>query len=241
MTWTRVREFSRTLSLQLSLGYAGIFTGSARLLFVLLYYLLGAAINQKDEDLVESRLREYQAVYEQGGVPALRDWIDRVGEAQRQQTFSVRVAKPDQSVSFMIVPSDWARGDLQSATNTGSFTVEQWARIPRDNNVDLTVASTHLPDGTLLQVGRSSDSRAQLLKKFREVFAFVVGPVIMLGFLGGVWMTNRITHPLRQIVEAVRSIARTGRLDVRIPPPKTRGKREDLVAHFHKMLDGNED
>ncbi|MEJ0000200.1 MAG: HAMP domain-containing sensor histidine kinase [Verrucomicrobiota bacterium] len=243
MTWTRVREFSRTLSLQLSLGYAGIFTGSALLLFVLLYYLLGAAINQKDEDLVESRLREYQAVYEQGGVPALRDWIDRVGEAQRQQTFFVRVARPDQTVVFMIVPADWLRDDLNEVTAAAApFTADQWLRIPRprDSNVDLTVASHRLADGTLLQVGRSSDSRAQLLRKFREVFALVIGPVILLGVVGGFWMTNRITRPLRQIVTAVRSITRTGRLDVRIPPSKTRGELDDLVGLFNRMLDGNE-
>jgi signal transduction histidine kinase len=235
-----LKRFSGTLGLRLSLGYAAIFTGSALLLFVLIYYLLGAAIDEKDRDLVISRLTEYRGIYETGGVQGLKDWINRVGEAQRQQTFFVRVAKADQSVSFMIVPADWARGDLQSVMNASSFTAEQWERIPRNNNVDLTVASTHLADGTLLQVGRSSDSRAQLLKKFREVFALVVGPVIVLGFLGGFWMTNRITHPLRQIVEAVRSITRTGRLDVRIPPPKTRGELEDLVGLFNQMLDGNE-
>ncbi len=235
-----IRGFARTLGLQLSLGYAAIFTGSALLLFVLIYYLLGAAINEKDRDLVEARLREYRAVYEGGGVEALRDWINRVGEAQRQQTFFVRVAKADQSVVFMTMPADWVRGDLQRVSNVGAMTAEDWERIPRDANVDLTVATARLADGAVLQVGRSSDSRAQLLKKFREVFALVIGPVILLGFVGGVGMTNRITRPLRQIVEAARSIIRTGRLDVRVPASRTRGELDDLVGLFNKMLDGNE-
>jgi signal transduction histidine kinase len=240
MFWTRLKEFSHRLSLWLSLGYAAIFTGSALLLFVLIYYLLGAAINQKDQDLVESRLREYQAVYEGGGVQALKDWIDRVGEAQRQQTFFVRLVKPDQTVLFMILPADWVRADLQRIESGGQFEAENWLRIPRDRNVDLTVASAHLPDGAFLQVGRSSDSRAQLLGKFRTVFALVIGPVILLGFLSGVWMTNRTMRPLRQIMRAVRSIIRTGRLDVRVPASRTRGELKDLVGLFNRMLDGNE-
>ena len=240
MFWTPINEFSRTLSLRLSLGYAALFTGSALLLFVLIYYMLGAAIDQKDQDLVESRLREYQAVYQGGGVQALKDWIDRMGEAQRQQTFFVRVVKSDQTVLFMILPADWVRTDLQRVETSGQFQADSWLRIPRDNNVDLTVASTHLPDGTFLQVGRSSDSRAQLLGKFRAVFALVIGPVIILGFLGGVWMTNRTTRPLRRMVQTVQSIVRTGRMDVRIPASKTRGELEDLVALFNRMLDGNE-
>ncbi len=236
----RINVFPRTLSLWLSLGYAAIFTGSALLLFVLIYYLLGAAIDQKDQDLVESRLREYQAVYLGGGVPALKDWIDRVGEAQRQQTFFVRVVKPDQTVLFLILPADWVHTDLQRIDSRERFDVADWLRIPRDNNVDLTVASAPLSDGTLLQVGRSSDSRGQLLGKFRVVFSAVIVPVILLGFLGGLWMTNRTTRPLRQIVGTVRSIIETGRLDVRVPASNTRGELEDLIGLFNRMLDGNE-
>jgi len=240
MFWTRLNEFWRSLSLRLSLGYAAIFTCSALVLFVLIYALLGAAINQKDHDLVESRLREYQAIYQSGGVPALKDWINRVGEAQRQQTFFVRVAKADQSVLFMVLPADWLRTDLQRIGNPTNTNAESWLRIPRDQNVDLTVASTRLPDGTWLQVGRSSDSRGQLLGKFRIVFGMVIAPVILLAFLGGVWMTNRTTRPLRQIVQAVRSIIRTGKLDVRVPASTTTGELDDLVALFNRMLAGNE-
>jgi signal transduction histidine kinase len=236
----RLKEFSHSLSLRLSLGYAAIFTVSALLLFVLIYVLLGAAINQKDHDLVESRLREYQAVYENGGIPALSDWINHVGEAQRQQTFFVRVAKADQTSLFMILPADWLRTDVQRIGNPEDLNAESWIRIPRDSNVDLTVASTRLPDGTYLQVGRSSDSRALLLGKFRIVFGMVIVPVILLAFLGGVGMTNRTTRPLRQIVEAVRSIIRTGKLDVRVPASTTTGELDDLVALFNRMLSGNE-
>jgi signal transduction histidine kinase len=240
MFWTRIREFLRSLSLRLSLGYAAIFTVSALLLFVLIYYLLGAAINQKDEDLVEARLREYQTVYQNGGVTALQQWINQVGEAQRQQTFFVRVSKPDQSVLFMLLPADWLRTDLQRIGNPSVTNVETWLRIPRDANVDLTVATVRLSDGSTMQVGRSSDSRGQLLGKFRIVFASVIVPVIALAFLGGVLMTNRTTRPLCQIVEAVRSITRTGRLDVRVPPSSTTGELNDLVDLFNRMLEGNE-
>ena len=240
MFWTRIKAFSHSLSLRLSLGYALLFTGSALLLFMLIYFLLGAAINQKDQDMVQSRLREYQAVFEEGGVQALHDWMFRVGEAERQKTFFVRIVKPDQTVLFLIMPSDWAGSDLQRIDQGESFHPEKWLRVPRDENVDLTVASTHLPDGTFIEVGRSSDSRAQLLHKFRLIFAVVMLPVILLAFLGGIWMTNRTTRPLRQIVRAVRSITSTGQLSVRVPAAKTSGELEDMVGLFNRMLEGHE-
>jgi signal transduction histidine kinase len=91
-----------------------------------------------------------------------------------------------------------------------------------------------------MQVGRSSDSRGQLLGKFRIVFAMVVVPVILFAFLGGVLMTNRTTRPLRQIVQAVRSIIQTGKLDVRVPASSTTGELDDLVGLFNRMIEGNE-
>ena len=67
----KLREFARTLGWQLSLGYAAIFTGSALLLFVMIYYLLGEAITAKDRDLVMDRLHDYESIYGTGGVLAV--------------------------------------------------------------------------------------------------------------------------------------------------------------------------
>ncbi len=57
------------------------------------------AIDQKDRDVIEARLHEYVAIYEGGGLPALQNWIQRVSEARKQQTFFVRVAQPDRTVN----------------------------------------------------------------------------------------------------------------------------------------------
>ncbi len=240
MPWERIREFSRTLSLQLSLGYAGIFTLSALLLFVLIYYLLGAAINAKDRDLVLERLHDYESIYNMGGVISLKVRIDAVNQLQGGEPFFVRIANADGTPMLIIRPADWQRTDLQLVPAEGPASGESWSRLARDNSVDLTVATARLSDGGLLQVGRASDSRTQLLGKFRMVFALVAAPVILLGFLGGIWMTNRTTRPLRQIVDAASAIIRTGKLDVRVPDSRTRGELDDMVGLFNRMLDSNE-
>jgi signal transduction histidine kinase len=236
----KIREFSRTLGWQLSLGYTTIFTVSALLLFLLIYYLLGAAITAKDRDLVLDRLHNYEAIYGMGGPLALKVRIDTANQLQVTQPFFVRVIGGDGTPLLIIRPADWLRTDLQVVPTTGPDSGESWTRLSRDASVDLTVASARMPDGALLQVGRASDSRKQLLGKFRTVFVLVAGPVIVLGFLGGLWMTNRTTRPLRQIVDAARAIIRTGRLDVRVPPSRTRGELDELVGLFNRMLDSNE-
>ena len=240
MFWKRARAFTRTLGFRLSVWYAGTFIVSSALLFALLYFLLGAAIDGKDREVLQARLREYVAVYESGGVPALRSWIARVDEARKQRTFFVRVASRDRVDLLLVVPEDWRPDDVARLDARGQMHLDTWVRVPRDEEVDLTVASTYLADGTFFQVGRSSDSRGKLLGRFRDVFAVVVAPMLALGFLGGALLMRRLTRPIRHLVTAVRAIIDTGKLTVRVPVRRADDEMQDLVVLFNRMLDGNE-
>ena len=140
MFWKRARAFTRTLGFRLSLWYAGTFIVSSALLFALLYFLLGAAIDGKDREVIQARLREYVAVYESGGVPALQSWIARVDEARKQRTFFVRVASRDRVDLLLVVPEDWRPDDVARLDARGHVHLETWLRVPRDEEVDLTVA-----------------------------------------------------------------------------------------------------
>lgn len=240
MFWKALREFTRTISFRLNLWHAAIFLVSAALLFTLIYFLLGAAIDRKDRDVIEARLREYVAVYENGGTPALRDWTTRVNEARKQRMFFVRLAAADQTALLLVMPQDWFERDLALLDGGTKMRTEDWIRVPRNREMDLTVATMVLKDGTILQVGRSSDSRAMLLGKFRQVFLMVIPPVLLLGFMGGALLTRRMTKPLGNIVEAASSIINTGRMDVRVPEQSAQDELQDLVILFNRMLRHNE-
>jgi signal transduction histidine kinase len=240
MFWKQLRDFTRTISFRLNLWHAGMFLASAALLFTLIYFLLSAAIDRKDRDVIEARLREYAAVYESGGIPALRDWTTRVNEARKQRMYFVRVATPDRTVLLLVMPQDWFDQDVELLDRSTETLADEWIRVPRNKEIDLTVAATELDDGMILQVGRSSDSRASLLGKFRQVFVMVIPPVLLLGFIGGAFMTRRMTKPVSNIVDAASSIINTGRLEVRVPERPARDELQDLVTLFNRLLAHNE-
>ena len=250
MFWKSLKEFTHTISFRLNLWHAFMFLLSAGVLFVLLYFLLSAAIDRKDRDVIQARLREYVAVYENGGIPALRDWTTRVNEARKQRMFFVRVVTSDRTVLLLVIPQDWFEADVQlldrfTQVRYGApaprLIADDWIRVPRNEEIDLTVASTRLPDGTTLQVGRSSDSREQLLARFRKAFLIVIPPVLLLAFIGGAIMTRRMTKPVCNIVEAASSIINTGRMDVRVPERAANDELQDLVVLFNRMLAHNEE
>jgi signal transduction histidine kinase len=241
MFWKALREFTRTISFRLNLWHAAIFLVNAALLFTLIYFLLGAAIDRKDRDVIEARLREYVAVYENGGIAALRDWTTRVNEARKQRMFFVRLAAADHTALLLVMPQDWFDRDVALVDGGTKMRTDDWIRVPRDREMDLTVATMALTDGAILQVGRSSDSRATLLGKFRQVFLMVIPPVLLLGFIGGAFLTRRMTKPLCNIVEAASSIINTGRMDVRVPEQSAQDELQDLVVLFNRMLRHNEE
>ena len=240
MSWKRLKAFARTLSFRLNVWYAAIFVASSALVFALLYYLLGQAIDRKDREVIEARLGEYVAVYEGGGISALQGWIARVDAARKQRMFFVRVASRERVDMLLVVPQDWLPEDVAHLDVRGEVHPRTWLRVPRDEEVDFTVASTFLRDGTFFQVGRSSESRDRLLGRFRVVFAIIIAPVLALGFLGGALLTRRFTLPLRHLAGAVRAVINTGKMSVRVPTRRADDELEDLIVLFNRMLDGNE-
>src|SRR5438067_13822583 len=107
MSSNPLKCLGRSFSVRLSLWYTSIFTISAALLFLVVYFLLASAVQRKDREVIESHLKEYAAIYQSGGVSALRSWISRSGEAQKQKSFFVRVVGPFRNVLFLTAPEDW--------------------------------------------------------------------------------------------------------------------------------------
>ena len=97
-----------------------------------------------------------------------------------------------------------------------------------------------LPDNSLLQVGRSTDSRTALLDPVRRNFIMFGSAAILLGFLAGAFFAHRALQPIRQVVATARSIIQTGQLDARVPVRKSNDELDELVRLFNSLLDKNE-
>lgn len=238
MSFDLIDAARRNVGVRLGLWYAFIFGCSAVALLVLAYYLLAAAIGKKDQELIQARLREYAAVYDAGGVRGLRNTLQ--DEEANQRTFFVRVANSWNDVVLENVPDDW-KTYQDVPTGIQGFRVRVGTvRIPKDAAKDFLIASAVLPDNSLLQVGRSTDSREALLDPVRRDFIIVGAVTIALGFAVGAFFAHRALLPVRQIVATAQSIITTRQLDARVPQRQSDDELDELVRLFNTLLDQNQ-
>jgi signal transduction histidine kinase len=229
-----------SFAVRLSVWYAATFTLSASVLFGLLYVLLASALDRQDRQVIQTRLKACAAVYDNGGVVALQDFVQRTRDTDKPRPFFVRVAGLSGTVLLMNVPEDWVQFDPAALQPGGNLSQLVWLRIPQDAERDLTIASMRLPDNSVLEVGRSTNNREAVLRPFRRNFLAVMIPALLLGVAGGALFGYRATQPVRQVVATARAILDTGNFSARVPGTSGRTDLEELARQFNRVLDKNQ-
>jgi signal transduction histidine kinase len=229
----------RDIGIRLSLWYATLFTGTSVALLAFAYYLLATTIGSKDLELLNYRLKEAAAVYEARGIPGLQAWAEDQSGSGRG-AFYVRLVNSFRDVNFRIIPNDWVTFKEVATGWKGISKQVAILRIPQSAERDFILASGVLADGSLLRIGRTTDSRASLLDPVRRYFLAVGTAAVVLGFLGGAFLARRAMLPVRQVVETARQIIRTGQLNARVPERQSDDELDEMVRLFNTLLDRNQ-
>ncbi|HXI51237.1 MAG TPA: ATP-binding protein [Candidatus Saccharimonadales bacterium] len=240
MLFDLAKRLRSNFSVRLNLWYALVFTSSSALLCALVYYLLAATIERKDREVIEARLKEYAAVYQAGGIDALQRWVYREGIPSTERSLFVRLMNPWNNVTLAKVPDEWVTFQAAEQNLAGYRQQVGVIRVPKDEERDFAIASMVMYDHSLLQVGRSTNTRQMILRPFRRTILVAGSVVIVLGFVAGAFFAHRALRPVRQIVDTARSIILTGRLDARVPARESDDELDEMVRLFNNMLDKNQ-
>jgi signal transduction histidine kinase len=197
--------------LRLALWYATLFvTGAIAIVFVT-YRLTASSLKQRDQQIIKGKLGDYAASYQRGGVRVLAATVRAEQQVAPERLF-VRVL--DRGVEAVVLsnPEGWDPSKLEIGT------------LP-------------LPDGTVVQVGKSTEARDDLLARFRATLGVVTLMIVVVALTGGWLATQSALFPIRQLSQAVQRIIRTGRTDERVPEEGTGDAIDELTSLFNSMLD----
>ncbi len=202
------------LGLRLALWYAMVFMASSMTIVLLTYYLTAASLAARDRQIIVRKVGEYAAAYARGGFRVLTSTV-QAEQAVAPERLFVRVV--DRGVESVVLsnPEGWEPSRLE-------------------------IESARLSDGTLVQVGKSTEERDSLLARFRTALGIVTVLILAIG-LGGGWLaTQSALSPIRTLTHAVREIIRTGKTTARVPQTPASGDGDaidELTTLFNTMLD----
>ena len=227
-----------TLGFRVALWYAAVFVASSLALTALTYLLVAASLRQYDREIIRTALLQYAAAYQGGGVGALREEIERTQATAAPGPLLVRTAGARQGALFLSMPEGWRRYDLSQLDQLTASAEQTWSTIQLGGGDDvLEIASVRLRDGTLFQVGMSTERRTQLLGRFRRVLLVNVISILVVGLAGGALLTSSAVKPVRSLADTVRAILRTGRTDARVPVEDTGDALGEVSVLMNAMLD----
>jgi signal transduction histidine kinase len=206
--------FTRAFGLRIALWYATLFVLGAIAIVFLTYYLTKVSLEQRDHQILQSKLGDYVGAYSRGGINTLAATVRAEQQAAPERLF-VRVVNRGVEAIVLSSPNGWDPTTIETA-------------------------AVSLPDGTLVQVGKSADAREDLLARFRAALGLVTLLVVVIALSGGWLVTQSAVTPIRRLTAAVRRIIRTGRTDARVPVEGTPGSTDaigELIELFNVMLD----
>ncbi len=165
-------------------------------------------------------------------------------EASHKESLYVRLADARNNTVFRNIPLDWGdfgleeletvpvRGNLQWSNFFGA--AEEGELIPDPDQLE--VLSAILADGFILQVGKTTEARKEVLEYFLNVSTLVMVAVLAIGLLGGVLLAQRSLRPVRDLAGVMRRITRTGKIDARVPTRQTGDELDELAGQFNELL-----
>jgi signal transduction histidine kinase len=206
--------FTQAFGLRIALWYATLFIAGSIAIVFLTYYLAATSLAQRDRQLINAKLGDYAAAYRRGGLAALADTV-RAEQRTAPERLFVRVVDRGREAIVLSDPEGWNPNQLETA-------------------------SLRLIDGTLVQVGKSTEAREDLLARFRAALGIVTLSIVVIALTGGFLVTRSAVLPIRQLTHTVRRIIRTGHTDARVPLAGTAGGDDaihELTMLFNAMLD----
>jgi heavy metal sensor kinase len=232
-------SFRHTLAFRLTLWYAGIFTVSSCVAFLLFYTLITSFMRERTDQELLGQVNRFSALLVSEGAEAVRNAA--VIEAQaagvkkvffRFLSLNGQVFSSSNMSYWKDIPID--EKAIRELLGGRSHTFETVTIPERKEEVRILYAI--LSPSTILQVGEAMESYSRFLDAFKGIFIATMTFLIVVAAGVGWFMA-------RQAVSGVEAVTRTaqkisgGTLEERVPV-KTRGDEIDqLATTFNQMLE----
>ncbi len=225
------RLLFKSNSFRLITLYTILFVLSSLVINIYIYTVISSFIYEQSRSEIVEDLDDLAEIYQDEGLDAFRLEVFE----DEEDPFLVRLTGRGNEADILRVPGGWEDFDARELRpETGD---REWiyAREGEDDAYETT--SLTLSDGSILQLGQTVSEREDLLKKIRNIYLFAIIPVILIAYLGGLFVADRALNPIRQLINTLDSIVSRAKIDQRVPVRNEDRLNDELISLFNTMLD----
>ena len=236
MSWKYLNKITKQLGVKLTLWYSGILFSFVLIFFIGTHAFLSSVLKNRDFQNIEIEISEVKSEYDSGGKKGIQRFVNFHMSNRLKNNLFIRVSDSNKKTHFLISPF-----------KNDNFPVERLNKTILKGNEFITLKSTvtghelnilslKLSDNTFLQLGMSSKERDHILYQFRHLFYLGIIPFLLIGIVGGFFLSMRTLSPIRSIIRTVKAIDE-GKMNSRVNIKGTGDELDELAQLFNGMLD----
>jgi heavy metal sensor kinase len=239
MSLRKPHSFWSTLAFRLTLWYAGIFTISSCIAFLLFYFFITSVIRERIDQELLNQAGQFSTVLEARGLEAVESFAFLEAQAAGVKKVFFRLLYPSGHAFSSSNMSYWEdigvrKTAIEELVQGRSHVFD--TVILRDRRDKVRILYALIGPGIILQVGQSMENHSRIIEAFGRIFVTTMALLIGLAAGVGWFMARRAVSGVETITRTAQSIS-AGTLEKRVPV-KTRGDEIDqLATTFNQMLD----
>jgi len=228
------RLLLKSSSFRLITWYTILFVLSSLAINIYAYTVISSFIYEQSRKEIEDEMGEFVEIYRGNGLAALRKDVFE----DEDNPFLVRLIGNQDNTLILRIPKDWSGFNIEQLEKSDYPKNREWKYLKGgDNENEFEITSLSMSDGSTLQLGHKIIEREDLFRRIRKVYIIAIIPIILFGYLGGIFVADRALNPIRQLIYTLNSIVASGKIDVRVPVYQTDKLHEELISLFNSMLE----
>ncbi|KHD89082.1 MAG: histidine kinase [Bdellovibrio sp. ArHS] len=212
---------------------------SSTVIFSFLYFQISHALQNQERLVLGAKLEEYRNRIEMSGLKELTNYFSYVPDYDPNASLLVGLVSPRGEILFLHEPVAGLSvdfEDLKTEVINQRSPHFDFAMPENRRNDSLLVFGKTLKEGNRLFVAKSTEGLGVQLRNLQKIFWWLLLPVALVGFLGGLFLSNNTLSPVRELLTSMKKIE-SGSLSTRVPIGGSDDELEELKILCNKMLD----
>lgn len=232
------KKIKESLSFRLAFFYSLSFAIFLSLAFFFTYIQIKYKLEQTDREIISSKMNEIASVLQASEIKGLGNYLASENKRILNSSFLIRVVTKEGEPLFVKPAVQEQKFDFEESfkKNNTVKPLDGWYRFNAIDDEDvLDVLVQKVSENYLIEIGKSSDSREDVLDKISFIFLFINITFIILSSFIGFWYAKKSLSPIRKLITAIKSIE-AGDFTKRVTVGSSKDELRDLTEVFNGMI-----